>query len=474
MNKLKEGYKDSLYRSVHEHYKNTLHIDYNYPVISGDENSIVRAIEWGTHIFPYVINPSDKVIAAGIVHRVYIPDIDSYKGNKVLDVAIIKREKSKYNDYPDDYFTNDEIMDIISYNPDVLKYIKNKTSNMVALGITRKPSVILDVDQTEENIIFALERTLSAKHVICLDIWCKICEYEWVNYIDYTKIKTKMSVVETLLIKLKVLNVSNTSSQLSLMTRIYKSLGSHVTDKLYIFTNFVKKYPESLTQGLCKEFFECNYMTIINIPHEYQDDEMISFIISSLFYGSLWKYLRINGEVRDVFTKCDYIEYIPKEYHTIEKITLSLERNIDNFKFARKDLLDKEILDRFFTSAKIKSTLTRNLRNIFNLPEIYISDETLSLFHSLQKGTPKKDRMKIIESEIRYGRLSKEFIQRLIIARPVLLGVVNKNKRHEYLTKLISENPYALSVLTEEEKNATGRFLVNLALQIEPKASKYV
>lgn len=178
-------------------------------------------------------------------------------------------------------------------------------------------------------------------------MFCKLCDHKWVYYIDYTKIipgTKNFEFVENLLIKLNILNKEIKDG--SLICRIYKSsTSSYNSSNQYIFQSFIKDYPKSLTQELCDEFFECNQESIKYIPKEYQSKSMINLIISNLSYGNLWYLLNINEEVRERFNQCDYIEFIPPEFQT-KKVTLSLGRNIKNFKYVREDLLTKEMIER--------------------------------------------------------------------------------------------------------------------------------
>lgn len=488
MNTLKEGYQNSLYYVIYNGPPNTLYDNYRYVVISGDETSIIRAIQAKTSIFRYIENPSDSVIAAEILNFGYFANTDKYKGIKVIDISIVKINAKKLEDYPDNYFTEIELEDIVSYNPDVYEFIKNKTGKMMIEALKSNPEVILDMEQNENNIIFALNRCLQLKHYICLSIFCKICEHSWVNYIDYTKIirgTGNEEIVEALLIKLGILNKKITSG--SLLCRIYNSISDLNSNKSYMIQRFIEKYPESLTQDLCDEFFQCSYKNIRYIPHIYQSDQMINFLISDLSYGNLWKYLHNNEDTKNKFNECTYIEYIPKEFQTKEKVVSSLERNIKLFSYVSEDFITKEMIEKamlfnvdfkipnnFLNGEIVNYLLSKNLENIFNIPCEFIDSDTMNFFFKLQKGTDKERRYDIIKYKLSYGNLSDEKIKSFIKVRPNLINSLSKNRRKDFLLTLICSNPYNLRLLTEEEKNADDGLLKKIALVNEPRASKYV
>lgn len=147
MNILKEGYRNSLYYVTYNGPPNTEYAVYKYAVCSGDERSIIRAIEAGCNIFNYIENPSDNVLAAAIIHdNLFLSSHHKYKGNKILDIAIVKKNTSKFKEYPDDYFTESELEDILSYNSSVYKDIKNKTKRMMLIALDNNPKIIFDME----------------------------------------------------------------------------------------------------------------------------------------------------------------------------------------------------------------------------------------------------------------------------------------------------------------------------------------
>lgn len=81
----------------------------------------------------------------------------------------------------------------------------------------------------------------------------------------------------------------------------------------------------------------------------------------------------------------------------------------------------------------------------------------MDFFFNLQKCTVRKERYDIIKSKLSYKNgLSKGKIERFIITRPFLFNCLPKESRCDFIPKFISNNPYNIKYLTEEEKNEIG------------------
>lgn len=489
MNILKPGYKNKLYYVVYNGPPNTISEEYRRQVTSGNEREIIDAIKAGCHLYDSIENPSEAITCAAIrSDNLFIKKIENPSKNIIM--AMISKSSYLYKEYnPNDtFFTNQEKIELITDNVDVIVFIKNPTDVMMDLAVAIDPSKLLIVKQTLIRIALALELFIQKKRGhICLDIWCPLKNYNWIDQINYSDYYNNFDNPEYKRIFGLIID------RLDILGKAPKLHSKYLTDTQLValvksdrdgLKKIIDECPERLNKPLYSIGFSLRSSTIQYIPHQFQDETMIDKILSSRCdtrnYG---RYLKQSEKVIEKMREVCALDELPKEYQTREICLKYLKAQGSWIKEVRDDLIDEEMLEIVYNSYSGLKELPEKYRNrrfchklIVNRIEDlqYVPDDLIDndLLYIIFKSTPNLSRKSRLDFIVNF---KEDKIVTIIKCWPGLFNKLNDYQKTDRIIKeMLYINGYALEYLSKEQQEINNGEYVKLALSVQPKAVKYI
>jgi len=369
---------------------NTIYGRYYGRVTSGDEYSILAALKeccFKSRLFENILNPSDNIVLYHLEESMSLLKNTKLnrKPSKFLIVKSILINDANFKDYRS-MFNENEIIGLLKQGANIYGDIDNLTLEMCKLVLQNKYN----------------------KYIIDLTYF----KY-WDN-----------ELIEMIIANKSIILNFNIIHDLSL-EQIRKAVLINPL-RLKYFMNIV------FEQTLYIDLYNVDYRCIEYIPYDFQTDHMHTDIrINHLEYI---RFLRDKNQIdfdKLIDKYLRYIEYIPKEFQTLEMCKECIQYNKLLLKYCYH--IDAEMLDSIF-----KSDYNRNV--------------------------PKKDRFNFI----RY--FDEDALIRILKLKPDLLHLLSQDKQTDRLvTEILQSNGYALQYVINPSKAH-----IEIALLQQPKAIKYV
>mgnify|MGYP000099466072 CR=1 FL=1 len=346
------------------------------------------------NVFPFIQNPSDKVIDRYIESRHF--NIHHKFDNDTYKKIIVKlTEMGKYYKLCSFYsflFDECDLKELISDDYKIFSKILLPNDNIIKHALIESPENLKYVDQTDELILYTIKNKKSYKCIFSNlinwdlyednEIWCKITDY-FINKGDISHLPS------------------------NLMTR---ELIDNYDDFTYEYDTFMKNTKHLLIQSDYDRIFKYNFKTIECIPHEYQTKKMIDY----LFCRNKQKYCKYLEQTERVLNR---LKTVKKEY---------LPDNLKNW---------SEYIGEQHEFALYLSRISLDL----------ITSKLLKILFLSEFNVPKRNRLKYIK----YYKGDR--LLAILKARPCLIEMF-EDKSDIMIKTALENDGCTLKFLTEEEQ----------------------
>lgn len=396
----------------------TIEIPYTKPVLSGNEHSIIKALEacGPLMLFKYIYNPSDNVILLYL--RKYTYTCLKYikinrKPSKYLVQNAILINGQNFKDYKD-MFSEQEIIKFLEHNPHILQSIDNPTYEMYKIAMSKRGRLITHVaNQTLELCKLAIKNIIEEKGT-----YFNHCDF--LKHIKFWDDEMSDMIVNDRRFCDNLDIIPNLSIE-----KIEKAILINPM-RLKCFSNII------FSEEIYVKAYNINFECIKFIPENCQTDDICNDIRNKyLIYIQYSRDKNIDDFNKLISQNYKNIQFIPENYQTIEMCKLVVNQNYSYLNYCY--CIDKEMLFNIFKSKYMKET-------------------------------PKKERFDFI---IGYDEAA---LIRIIKVDTRLLRTLPENKQTDNLIKeILKQDGYALQYVISPTQEH-----FDIALQNQPNAIKYV
>lgn len=416
-NILNPKFYDHLYITIYNGPPETIDIPYRSTVISGNEMTIIHALETCKPLvlFQYIENPSDNVILVYLREYKYtcLKNIKiNRKPSKYLVQHAILINSKNFEDYKD-MFNEQEIINFLEHNPfDILQHIDNPTYEMYEIALSKRGRLIKHVmNQTLKLCKLAVKNITEDKGTY----------FSHCDFLKHIKFWDD-EMIDMIINDKRICDYLDIIPNLSTLT-IEKAILINPM-RFNCFNNI------TFSEKLYVKAYNINFECIQFIPENYQIDCICTDIRNNHL-----KYIQYSRDKNaDDFNKLilqsyTNIKLIPEKYQTMEMCKRVVKS-------------DYQYLDKCYC----------------------IDKEMLSNIFKSMKNIQKKDRFNFIIS------YNEDALIRIIKVDTCLLRTLPQIKQTDKLIKeILNHDGYALQYVispTQED--------IDIALLNQPNAIKYV
>ena len=446
-NKLKEGFQDTLFYVVYNGPPNTIYNDYRGNM--GTESGLIQGIKLCSGLYNYVINPSEQVTVAHIEHHgIYYLSKDLLI-TKNIARAIVKHDHNKIKEYRD-MFDDTDLIDMMQFNPDILRYVKKQTYEMCRNVIKNKTYRSQCALYTElfHGGAGAWHENINASFVECFNLEC----FE-----------------EKEIIKLYELMFENNNNSIRYMKPRYITsdiLCKYVRRNPEFLKEYMDKFPE---HRLSTKELEMMYEQMVDVgwynfrytDPKYQNQQMIDKIINNKYGVGMYQYIHNIEETGEklyieAFEKDhDNIAHIPNRYKTMDMCDRAVKYDNKNIRYVPVE----------FQTLEICKVVGMKDYQLIKYCE-YIDLDVLQSVHKQRAKIAKKDRYDFI------NELDDNKIINILKIMPWLLQKIERNRlTYPMIRVALETNGYILEYVDKEDQ--TDEF-IEIALKNQPEAKKYI
>lgn len=425
-----DQYTNSVYS---EQYK-PMHID-EHDLLYIIRNTKLRFIA------KYIKNPSERVMLELLDHDKYCFSDFSEKPKNVVRKYILMKGNEMFFEKYIDMFSQDDIFELSKINPYFIKYLDKSflTHEFLIECLTKDLYCAEQLENFSDYvnyITFSVTRFFDLKNKYHISQSAKLPNINWKKY---TKSIEWQSLVNILISTGEIHQVPFQyvdESQLIEGIQNCKHL-----DEIEKYVKLTLNSRNDLNNKLVYEaLFDLNMFSIDHIPREYQTNKMLYDVLPEInkFNAHILKFLRRIPEVEQkMLDLCD-IKDIPEYLHNTEICLNAINDNPDNLSLINPEFIDDTILTTFFK-------------------------------HESMRDVPRAERFSLI------SQFDENRIIKILQYRPMLVShLTDKQRTYNVLKSLVTFNGYSLQYLTHEEMIYNNGEFVQIALNNEPNAKKYL
>ncbi len=446
-NELKADYQNALHYVVYNGPPNTIYNEYRGNV--NTEYGLIEGVKVCNNLYKYVINPSEEVTIAHIQYNGFSDLSKELKITKDIASAMIKYDHKKYVEF-EDMFNDNDLVHLLKFNPDVLRYIKKQTYQMCCDVIKNKcwKSQSRLFTELLHGGVGLWHENINESFVECFNLEC----------FDEKEIMGLYGIM-----------FQNNKNSIKYMRPKYITLDMV---RKYVETNpeFLQQYTRNFPEhSLSSIELKIMYQQMVkkgcyNYKHvdaKYQTHEMIDTLMNDTYGVAYYRFINNIEEIGEkIYLKAfennfDNIRHIPNKYITFDMCDKAVKYNRLNIAHVPDEL---QTLDMCRGVAMKDYSLIQYCEHI-----------DLDMLQSVNKQCvklPKKDRYNFINN------LSDDKIINILKIMPHLLRDIDKYKLKDSMIRISLETDgYALEHV--DAQNQTDEF-ITIALKNQPKAEKYI
>lgn len=392
---LKPDYDNGLYYTVYNGPPNTIMGKYQLSKMY-TERELIAAVKRCERFIKYINNPNEDIICAHIeTHGTLFYEPPNPVSRNVA-MAIIKNRVHKFDEYNKIYrFTDEEINDMCSTNPYMLKYVKNQTFDLCVKMINK---IVRANDSSHYTELFyggsgIWHKSIEAEFAECIN--CGVLTREEIHklydilyslntgcirYMNPKFIKKEMlckhieenknsyyflagiNLKDTILTKEEktqiyeqafaksFANFEYIEPEYQTKEMIYKYIGQYpkyLGSKKFEDANFTKEEK----QEICNRAFASSITNFGYINHEYQTDDMMKQVLecTSIDAVSLYKHIKNKNLITNEIYKAAFdrdancFQYIPDDFKTSDMCKSAINQSLSNIAFVPPQLQTHEM-----------------------------------------------------------------------------------------------------------------------------------